>query len=146
MRTLAGLLSGLVFGIGLIVSGMSNPAKVLNFLDLAGAWDASLAFVMAGAVMVTMLGYRFVLSWRRPVFAEKFYTPPARDIDRPLIAGAACFGLGWGLSGYCPGPAVTALTLFAGGTLIFLPLMLIGMWCGRMAKNRVGGYSTRPVP
>ena len=136
MRTLIGLLCGLVFGTGLVVSGMSNPAKVLNFLDLAGTWDPSLAFVMAGAVAVTFIGYRLVQTQPHPVFAEKFQLPVARDIDRPLIAGAACFGLGWGLGGYCPGPAVTALALGANGTLVFVACMLIGMWGARIAKDR----------
>ena len=135
MRTLIGLLCGLVFGTGLVLSGMSDPAKVLNFLDLAGAWDPSLAFVMAGAVAVTFIGYRLVQERPRPYFAERFHMPTARDIDAPLLAGAAFFGLGWGLGGYCPGPAVTALALGAKGTLVFVPCMLVGMWAARMAKT-----------
>ncbi len=145
MRTLIGFLCGIVFGIGLVVSGMSNPAKVLNFLDLAGTWDASLAFVMGGAVVVTFLGYRLVRTRRHPAFADRFYMPTAREIDAPLLAGAACFGLGWGLGGYCPGPAITALSLHAGGTLVFVGCMLIGMWCARMAKGRLGKATVRPA-
>lgn len=102
-----------------------------------------LAFVMAGAVAVTFIGYRLVQTQPHPVFAETFQMPAARDIDRPLIAGAACFGLGWGLGGYCLGPAVTALALGANGTLVFAACMLIGMWGARFAKNRPGGSSAQ---
>lgn len=139
MRIISGFICGLIFGIGLVVSGMSNPAKVLNFLDLAGTWDPSLAFVMAGAVLVTFLGYRLVQVRAHPVFADRFHMPVSRGIDAPLLAGAACFGLGWGLGGFCPGPAVTALPLMAEGTLIFLPCMLLGMWGARAIRNRLDG-------
>ncbi|MDS9469020.1 YeeE/YedE family protein [Paracoccus sp. MBLB3053] len=134
MRSFMGFLSGLLFGLGLVVSGMSNPAKVLNFLDLAGSWDPSLAFVMGGAMVTTFIGYR--LSWRRsaPALATSFDIPNSRLIDRPLIAGAALFGIGWGIGGFCPGPAWTALPLMATGTLIFVPAMLIGLWLGVRAK------------
>jgi uncharacterized membrane protein YedE/YeeE len=138
MRVLASLLCGLIFGIGLVVSGMSNPAKVLNFLDLAGTWDASLLFVMVGAGGVTFIGYRLVQTQSRPAFAERFHMPTARDIDGPLISSAAFFGLGWGLSGFCPGPAITGLALQAPGTLAFVPLMLAGMWIARISKSWFG--------
>ena len=146
MQVLTSLLSGLLFGIGLIVSGMINPAKVLNFLDLAGTWDPSLAFVMAGALMVTWIGYRLVLARQRPAFAPQFRIPTLRDIDTPLIAGAACFGIGWGLGGFCPGPAVTGLALLANGTLVFVPAMLVGMWCARTIKARGDAAGATPVP
>jgi uncharacterized membrane protein YedE/YeeE len=135
MRNLFGFLSGLVFGVGLVISGMANPAKVLNFLDLAGAWDPSLAFVMAGAVAVAALGYR--LAWRRdtPILAGGFDVPSSTRIDRPLVVGAALFGVGWGIGGFCPGPAWTALTLLAPGTLAFLPLMLVGLWLGMHGRT-----------
>jgi uncharacterized protein len=135
LRSLAGLAAGLLFGLGLIVSGMADPAKIQNFLDLAGTWDPSLAFVMASAVSVTFAGYRALASRARPLLAEKFYWPTVSDIDRPLIAGAALFGLGWGLSGFCPGPALTALPLMAQGTLVFVPAMFVGMWLARMAPK-----------
>ena len=135
MSILAGLVSGLLFGIGLVISGMSNPAKVLNFLDLAGSWDPSLVFVMLGAVVITFFGYRLVQQQSRPAFAERFHIPSRVDIDAPLILGAACFGLGWGLSGFCPGPALTGLSLMAPGTLIFVPAMLVGMGIARVLKN-----------
>ena len=130
MRLAAGFLAGLVFGIGLIVSGMSDPAKVLNFLDVAGAWDPSLAFVMAGASLTAFIGYRLV--WRRPapMLAPAFDLPTARRIDARLLIGSALFGIGWGIGGFCPGPALTALPLAAPGTLVFLPAMLIGLWLG----------------
>ncbi len=130
-----GFFSGLVFGLGLVISGMSNPAKVLNFLDLAGAWDPSLAFVMAGAAATAFLGYRLV--WRRssPLVGTTFDVPSNTRIDRPLIAGAALFGIGWGIGGFCPGPAWTALPLLAPGTLVFLPAMLVGLWLGSHGKT-----------
>ena len=123
MRVRWGFLSGLVFGLGLVISGMANPAKVLNFLDLAGTWDPSLAFVMVGATLTAFVGYRLV--WRRkaPVLDRTFDIPKNRAIDKPLLVGAALFGIGWGIGGFCPGPAFTALPLLAPGTLIFLPAM-----------------------
>lgn len=135
MRILFGFASGLVFGLGLIVSGMANPAKVLNFLDLAGTWDPSLAFVMGGAVVVTYLGYRLVLSRKAPVLMGNFDVPSSRHIDLPLVGGAAIFGIGWGIGGFCPGPALTALPLLAPGTLVFVPAMLIGLWAGTRARD-----------
>jgi uncharacterized protein len=131
MPFIISLISGTLFGIGLVVSGMSNPAKVLNFLDVFGTWDPSLAFVMAGALIVTTIGYR--LAWRqpKPVLADMFDLPVSQIIDNRLLIGAATFGIGWGLSGFCPGPAVTALALLAPGTLVFVPAMLIGMGLSR---------------
>lgn len=130
MKTLPGFLAGLVFGLGLVVSGMADPAKVLNFLDPAGSWDPSLAFVMGAAVPVAFIGYR--LAWRRraPVLADRFDLPAARRIDAKLVTGAVLFGVGWGIGGFCPGPALTALPLAAPGTLVFVPAMLAGMWAG----------------
>ncbi len=134
MRSLSGFLAGLVFGLGLLISGMTNPAKVLNFLDLAGAWDPSLAFVMLGATAVTFVGYR--LAWRqpKPMLEPKFDLPASNEIDRSLVAGATIFGIGWGIGGYCPGPALTALPLLAPGTLAFVPAMLFGLWLGSRAR------------
>ena len=131
MRGLVALLAGLIFGLGLIVSGMSDPAKVLNFLDIAGTWDPSLAFVMGGAILVTAPGYLFVLRRSRPVLADRFDLPEADRPDTRLMAGAAIFGLGWGLGGFCPGPLMTALPMAASGTLVFAPLMFLGLWLGR---------------
>jgi len=135
MRIALGFLGGLVFGLGLVLSGMANPAKVLNFLDLAGTWDPSLAFVMIGATVTAFIGYRLV--WRRgaPVLDTKFDVPTAMRIDRPLVLGAALFGIGWGIGGFCPGPAWTALPLLAPGTLVFLPAMFAGLWIGARVKS-----------
>ena len=130
MRPLLGFLCGLLFGVGLVIAGMSDPAKVLNFLDLAGTWDPSLAFVMGGASVTAFVGYR--LAWRRqrPVVMPDFDVPTNNAVDRPLLVGAALFGIGWGIGGFCPGPAWTALPLLAPGTLAFLPAMLVGLWLG----------------
>jgi uncharacterized membrane protein YedE/YeeE len=127
MREAVNLLAGLIFGLGLLISGMANPAKVQNFLDLAGAFDPSLLFVMAGAVVVTLVGYRLVLRAPKPVLTERFHLPAVKDIDARLVGGAALFGVGWGLSGFCPGPAITSLALLAKGTLVFVPAMLAGI-------------------
>jgi len=118
---------GLVFGAGLHISQMTNPAKVLGFLDVTGAWDPSLAFVMGGALLVTAIGYRWV--WRRPapIFDSRFHIPAARPIDAALIAGAGLFGVGWGLVGICPGPALSTLFLGLWPIWLFTAAMLAGM-------------------
>ena len=135
MRTLLGFGCGLLFGIGLVAAGMANPAKLLNFLDLFGSWDPSLGFLMGSAVAVTFLGYRLVWTRKAPVMMDRFDLPAARLPDRRLVAGAALFGLGWGLGGYCPGPALVAMTLAAPGTLVFVPAMLTGIWIGFRARQ-----------
>lgn len=134
---IAGLIAGLIFGLGLVISGMADPAKVLNFLDIAGTWDPSLAFVMGGAIAVTLPGYALLRRRDAPLFAQRFSWPTRNDVDAPLLSGAAMFGLGWGVSGFCPGPALTAITLAAPGTLVFVPAMLVGMTLARFVK---GGY------
>lgn len=129
--TIAALLSGLVFGIGLAISGMINPAKVLAFLDFggipAGAWDPSLAFVMAGALAVAAVGFRLARGRDRPLDGGSFAEPPRRDIDARLVAGAIIFGAGWGLVGFCPGPAIASLAFGAGKSFLFVVAMLAGM-------------------
>jgi uncharacterized membrane protein YedE/YeeE len=132
MRVVFNLLAGLIFGLGLLISGMANPVKVQNFLDLAGSFDPSLICVMLGAVVVTFLGYRLAFRRLRPVLVERFSLPTAQTIDGKLVLGAALFGVGWGLSGFCPGPAITSLPLLAKGTLIFVPAMLIGIGSARL--------------
>ena len=127
MKNLLTLISGLLFGFGLLLSGMADPAKVQNFLDLFGTWDPSLAFVMGGAITVTMPGFWLVIRRNKPFFNEVFHLPSRTDLDARLITGAAIFGVGWGLGGFCPGPAITALPLAAEGTLIFVATMLTGM-------------------
>lgn len=137
MSFLVNLALGLLFGVGLVISGMADPAKVLNFLDLLGTWDPSLAFVMGGAVIVAFVGYRLVLTRDRPILGSTFHLPTRNDIDAQVIAGPALFGIGWGLGGFCPGPALTAFGLGATGTLAFLPAMILGMWGARLlAENR----------
>ena len=126
-RNVAALLAGLVFGLGLTLSEMVNPAKVLAFLDLFGNWDPSLAFVMGAALMVTAMGYRIVWSKDRPVFADRFQVPANRQIDTRLAVGAVLFGIGWGLVGLCPGPAISALTFGRAPVLVFLGAMAAGM-------------------
>ncbi|SFV38147.1 YeeE/YedE family protein [Hyphomicrobium facile] len=136
MSLVVNLAAGLIFGIGLVISGMANPAKVLNFLDVAGSWDPSLAFVMLGAIAVTATGYHFVLRRPKPLLDSGFHLPVQNNIDRPLVIGSAIFGLGWGLFGFCPGPAVTSLGLAATGTLVFVPTMLIGIVAASLVRKR----------
>jgi uncharacterized protein len=126
-RLAAAALAGLLFGIGLAMSGMLDPARVRGFLDVAGAWDPTLAFVLAGAVMASGLGTALARSLRRPLLAEAFDWPTRTRIDRPLVLGAVLFGIGWGLSGFCPGPAVAALSTGLPPVIVFVAAMLVGM-------------------
>ena len=136
MRRFTAFAAGLLFGLGLIVSGMANPVHVLSFLDIFGDWDPGLALVMGGAVVVTTIGYRLTFSRPGPLLATRFNLPARSDIDARLVTGAATFGIGWGLSGLCPGPALVALPLAATGTLIFVPFMLLGIWAvGRLDRE-----------
>ncbi|MBB1602462.1 DUF6691 family protein [Variovorax sp. UMC13] len=127
MLALASLLAGLVFGLGLILSGMADPGKVLGFLDLAGAWDPSLAFVMAGAIVVGMVA--FMVARRRTLsfLGAEMRLPGARHIDRRLVLGSMLFGVGWGVAGFCPGPGLVALGMGEGKALVFVAAMLAGM-------------------
>jgi uncharacterized membrane protein YedE/YeeE len=125
---LLALVVGVVFGVGLLLSGMTQPAKVVNFLDVLGDWDPSLAFVMGGAIAVHFFAYRLVPRLRKPLWGLRWSLPTRRDIDGRLIIGAALFGGGWGLGGYCPGPALTSVVAGAGSTMIFTGSMLAGMW------------------
>lgn len=140
MAALVSFLAGALMGLGLAVSGMINPAKVLNFLDIAGHWDPTLAAVMAAALATAALGYRLVFRRRGPLFAPAFALPTRRAIDAPLIAGAALFGLGWGLAGFCPGPAIAALTSLRIEPFVFVAAMAVGMAVTRqMARPRRPG-------
>lgn len=138
MTILFSLAAGLIFGLGLIVSGMSNPTKVLGFLDVAGRWDPSLAFVMAGAIGLGMLAFRFVRGKSTSFFGYSFQLPTARHVDRRLIVGSALFGIGWGLAGICPGPA---LVLLGAGSLkgaVFVLALLTGMGVFELWQRVVG--------
>jgi uncharacterized membrane protein YedE/YeeE len=127
MKNVIALVCGLVFGIGLAVSGMTDTAKVLGFLDVFGRWIPDLAFVMGGAVCVTLLAFPLVLRRARPLLAPKFSLPTNQAIDRRLLGGAVIFGIGWGIYGYCPGPAVSALLYLDWKTAVFVAAMLFGM-------------------
>jgi uncharacterized membrane protein YedE/YeeE len=127
MRIVAPLICGLVFGAGLLISGMVQPTKVLDFLDIFGAWDPSLAVVMAAALAVAVPGFRLADRGARPWFAGEYFRPGKSGIDRPLVAGAAMFGLGWGLVGRCPGPALENLATLSPGIIVFVLAMAAGM-------------------
>jgi uncharacterized protein len=124
---IASFAGGLVFGIGLLISGMTEPSKVLGFLDIFGAWDATLAFVMAGAVAVAALGFALARRRSSPVLASRFSWPTRRDVDAPLVIGSALFGIGWGLSGICPGPALVNLAGLSAPIVVFVAAMMLGM-------------------
>jgi uncharacterized membrane protein YedE/YeeE len=121
------LMAGLIFGIGLIVSGMTNPAKVIGFLDLAGSWDPSLAFVMGGAILVGVVAFGFARKRERSLLGAVMRLPTATNIDRRLVMGSLAFGAGWGLAGYCPGPALASLASGGVKPMIFTLAMLAGM-------------------
>lgn len=127
MQILMAWIVGLIFGIGLIVSGMADPSKVLNFLDLNGDWDPSLAFVMGGAIFVGFIGFHFALNRQKSLLGETVHLPVATHIDRRLIFGSVVFGIGWGLAGYCPGPAIVSLATGSPKAIIFVGAMLVGM-------------------
>lgn len=124
---LSAFASGILFGLGLAISQMTNPAKVLAFLDITGDWDPSLAFVMGGAVAVSFVAFRIAKTRHRPLFGDTFQLPTRQDIDVPLVAGSIIFGVGWGLAGLCPGPAITAVVSGQGKVFVFLAAMLVGM-------------------
>lgn len=142
MIPLAAFVSALVFGLGLIVSGMFNPAKVLGFLDLAGAWDPSLAFVMAGAVTVGAIAFRWGAKRKVSLLGAPMQLPDARRVDRRLIAGSTLFGVGWGIAGFCPGPALVALGMGEVKALVFTVAMLAGMAAFTLLERR----ARTPIP
>ena len=127
MQTLIGLICGLIFGFGLIASAMADPTKVINFLDIAGSWDLSLAFVMGTALLTAAIGFRIVFRRDAPILGGSFALPTKADIDSRLLGGSALFGIGWGLSGYCPGPAIAGIALGEPTTLYFLIALVGGM-------------------
>ena len=129
----AAFAAGLVFGIGLWISGMATPRKVLDFLDITGGWDPSLALVMAGAVGVTLSAFGPILKRRTPLYARNFVVSLKKQIDAPLLLGAALFGIGWGIGGYCPGPALTALSNLSAEAFVFVGAMVAGGLAHRLA-------------
>ena len=136
MLTVSSLLAGLVFGLGLILSGMANPAKVLGFLDLAGRWDPSLAFVMAGAIAIGAVAFRVARTRTSTVLGAPIKLPTAQQIDRRLLAGGLLFGVGWGIAGFCPGPALVALGMGDIKAVVFVCAMLAGMGIFQFFERR----------
>jgi uncharacterized membrane protein YedE/YeeE len=125
-QNIVALISGLLFGLGLAVSQMVDRERVIGFLDVMGKWDITLMFVLGGAVGVTVITFRFILPLKHPIFDKKFYLPTRNDIDAKLILGAVIFGIGWGISGFCPGPAVTSLVQLSFNPIIFILAFIVG--------------------
>ncbi|WP_324826649.1 DUF6691 family protein [Qipengyuania zhejiangensis] len=134
-RLLPPLVSGGLFGAGLALGGMTDPARVRGFLDLFGGWDPTLAFVMGGAVLVMAIAWRFQRGMARPIFAEKFSIPDRSDLTLPLVGGSALFGIGWGIAGLCPGPGIAALVIEPASAAIFVVALLAGMGVVRMMEK-----------
>jgi uncharacterized membrane protein YedE/YeeE len=147
LRTFVALFAGALFGLGLAVSGMMNPAKVIGFLDFAGGWDPTLAFVMGGALLVTVPAFRLILGRPRPILADGFVLPTRSALDARLLGGAALFGVGWGLSGFCPGPAVAALVTGLAPVFAFVTAMVAGMvlYAWIFERSDRAGVKTRPA-
>ena len=138
MKLLSSFIVGAIFGIGIAISGMANPAKVLNFFDIAGSWDPSLIFVMGGALVSAAIGYRIVFGTQKaPLFEKHFVLPTSRIIDKRLIGGSTLFGIGWGIAGFCPGGAIPALGLGYSQTLIFVGAMVAGLIIARTLNEKM---------
>lgn len=146
MRLTISYLIGLVFGVGISISGMANPAKVLNFFDIAGIWDPSLAFVMGGALIVTFIGYRFVLKRPAPVMAATFQLPTRKDFDMPLIGGSAVFGIGWGIAGFCPGGALPALGTGRSEVFVFFAALIAGIFAAKLLQSAIANRASAEAP
>lgn len=138
MRLIGSYIIGLVFGIGISISGMANPAKVVNFFDIAGIWDPSLAFVMGGALIVTFIGYTYVLKRPAPLLDGTFHLPTRKDLDVQLLGGSVVFGVGWGIAGFCPGGALPALGTGVSDVFVFVGAMLVGIHAAKTMKCRMG--------
>lgn len=136
MKTLMGYVAGLLFGLGLALAGMTDPSRVLGFLDIFGAWDPTLMFVLGGAVVTTFIGYRLVFRQERPMIGETFQLPTRQDLDVRLVGGAALFGIGWGLSGYCPGPAIASIAGLTAPLMAMLAAMVAGWFLARAIPAR----------
>ncbi len=145
MQVMMAFVVGLVFGIGLIVAGMTDPAKVQGFLDLAGQWDPSLAFVMGGAILVGMLAFQFAAKRERALLGDIMRLPPATRIDGRLVFGGLAFGAGWGLAGFCPGPALASLATGRYEVLLFTGAMLAGMGIFEVLERRASAAASPPA-
>jgi len=143
VKIAAALLAGLLFGLGLALSGMLDPVRVQGFLDVTGAWDPSLAFVLGGAVGVSALGSLLARHVQHPLLAESFDIPGSRQIDAKLLGGSALFGIGWGLAGFCSGPALSALSLALPKAFVFVAAMLLGMWGYKIMTSKPSLHSVR---
>ncbi|HEX9687437.1 MAG TPA: YeeE/YedE family protein [Burkholderiales bacterium] len=146
MNAISAFAVGLLFGMGLIISGMTDPSKIIGFLDITGAWDPSLAFVMGGAILVGFVAFRFARRRTMSFLGGAMHIPTARQIDRPLILGGLAFGVGWGLAGYCPGPAVVALGAGQDQAVVFVIAMLAGMALYETADRFFHARRRRRVP
>jgi hypothetical protein len=146
MNAVSAFAVGLLFGMGLIISGMTDPSKIIGFLDIAGAWDPSLAFVMGGAILVGFVAFRFARRRTMSFLGGAMHIPTARQIDRPLILGGLAFGVGWGLAGYCPGPAVVALGAGQDKAVVFVIAMIAGMALYETADRFFHARRRRRVP
>jgi uncharacterized membrane protein YedE/YeeE len=144
MPLIFALLAGVIFGAGLMISDMVNPARVLNFLDVAGRWDPTLIFVMAGGLAVTTLGYRLILRRSAPLCGDKFNLPTLQQIDLALVGGAALFGVGWGLAGMCPGPALADLAALEPKAWLFVGAMLAGMIAANAYRDATSATKALP--
>jgi uncharacterized membrane protein YedE/YeeE len=146
MAALASFLCGLVFGLGLLISGMTQPDKVLGFLDVLGRWDPTMGFVMAGALAVTATGFALLRRRTRPLLAAQLQWPTRTDIDRPLVLGAILFGAGWGLAGLCPGPALANLATLSPRVLVFVAAMALGMLLQDFWQKRAPAVTAASQP
>ncbi|MBY4892887.1 YeeE/YedE family protein [Rhodobacteraceae bacterium N5(2021)] len=144
MRLFAAYVIGTIFGVGISISGMANPAKVLNFFDVAGAWDPSLIFVMGGALVTTFIGYKLVFGRKTPVFGREFLVPQRRDLDARLIGGSALFGIGWGIAGFCPGGALPALGTGRWEVFAFTAALLVGIILARTIESAAARKPNAP--
>ncbi|MGF1519055.1 MAG: DUF6691 family protein [Nodosilinea sp.] len=138
-QNLIALTAGLLFGLGLSFSQMIDPQRVIGFLDIFGTWDPTLTFVLGGAVLVTLISFRLILRRPTPLLSRKFFLPTRNDIDRPLVLGAALFGIGWGLGGYCPGPAIAAVGLGSANPFLFIAAMIAGSLAHKALTSRAQG-------
>ncbi|WP_417255877.1 DUF6691 family protein [Celeribacter halophilus] len=146
MKLILTYVTGLIFGLGISMSGMANPAKVLNFFDFFGIWDPSLIFVMGGAVVVSFIGYRVLFKrFETPVFAPKFIVPSSRVIDAKLVGGSLVFGVGWGIAGFCPGGALPALGAFNASVWLFFAALVAGILLAKFLMKLTAARAARPA-